>query len=127
VDHKARALIYGAAQGGLRTLRAYSSTFDIIGFVDSDEAKRGRGAFAGLDVLSPEQSLSVDVDFILVASGAVTSVKQFYGQSSSLLSKLVVVPTSIRLGCTARGKVIFWLVLAYLLLPFALLLALWAK
>jgi FlaA1/EpsC-like NDP-sugar epimerase len=127
MDHKARALIYGAAQGGLRTLRAYSSTFDIIGFVDGDESKHGRGAFAGLDVLSPEQSLSVDVDFILVATGAVTSVKQFYGQSSSLLSKLVIVPKSIRLGCNARGKVIFWLVLAYLLLPFVLLLALWAK
>lgn len=127
MTYKARALIYGAAEGGLRTLRAYSSTFEIVGFVDSDESKHGQESFAGFDVLSPEQSLSVDVDLILVATGAVTSVKTFYSRSNSFLSKLFIVPTSIRLGCRTRGKLIFWMVLAYLLLPLVLGLALWMK
>ena len=127
MTQKARALIFGAAEGGLRTLRAYSSTFEIVGFIDSDESKHGQESFAGLDVLSPEQSLSVDVDFILVATGAITSVKAFYSQSNSFVSKLVIVPTSIRLGCNTRGKFIFWLVLAYLLLPLVLVPVLWMK
>ena len=122
-----QALIYGAGMAGKRAFANYKRVFTIVGFVDADTQKQGASKLFGLPIYSPEKSLSVDYDVMLVATWSVSSVKAFYSHSAESTSKLLIVPKSIREGLNFRGKVIFFLLLSYLLSPLAFILIFWSR
>jgi FlaA1/EpsC-like NDP-sugar epimerase len=121
-----QALIYGAGMAGKRAFNSYKGIFTIIGFVDTDEQKQGASKIHGLPIYSPERSLDVDYDVMLIATWSLSSVKAFYSHSPEAASKLLIVPKSIREGLNLRGKVIFFLVASYLLTPLVLIFILWS-
>ena len=120
LSSKGRALIYGASTGGQRAYKAYKGTFEIIGFIDIDPEKQGLSKLFSLPVYSPEKSLLVDCDAILIATASVASVRNFYSQSSISVSKLVVVPKGVLVGVSLWVKIIVSLALFYLVSPLIL-------
>lgn len=112
---------------GKRAFNSYKGIFNIIGFVDTDKQKQGASKMYGLPIYSPERSLDVEYDVMLVATWSLSSVRAFYSNSPEAAAKLLIVPKSIREGSNFRGKVIFFLVSSYLLTPLVLIFILWSR